>query len=252
MTAIAAPVTTPRRIGVIETGERPVELWDEFTDYPDMIARWLGEALPNAVFEGIRVVTGQPLGEPQDFDGYVITGSKHGAYDDLPWIPPLEEFIRECGRSNIPVFGICFGHQILAQAFGARVEKSERGWGVGVQRYEIKGYPADGGISVHVFHQDQVIEVPEGATLLGGNDFCPIGALQFGDHALSVQFHPEFEGRYMTRLLEVRAGLVLPDEITEGARRTLREHPDNSTVAKWARAFFESSWSTGTTATCTP
>ena len=133
MTAISPPVTTARRIGVIETGERPVELWDEFTDYPDMVARWLGEALPNAVFEGIRVVTGQPLGEPQDFDGYVITGSKHGAYDDLPWIPPPGRIYSRMrvGR-HIPVFGICFGHQILAQAFGARVEKSERGWGVGV------------------------------------------------------------------------------------------------------------------------
>ena len=175
MTAIAAPVTTPRRIGVIETGERPVELWDEFTDYPDMIARWLGEALPSAVFEGIRVVTGQPLGEPQDFDGYVITGSKHGAYDDLPWIPPLEEFIRECGRSNIPVFGICFGHQILAQAFGARVEKSERGWGVGVQRYEIKGYPADGGIPVTSSTRTKLSRCPKGPPCQAATTFARSG-----------------------------------------------------------------------------
>ena len=106
--------------------------------------RWLGVALPDTVFEGIRVVTGQPLGEPQDFDGYVITGSKHGAYDDLPWIPPLEEFIRECARAHIPVFGICFDHRFWRGV--RRSRRSERGWGVGVQRYEIKGYPADGSI----------------------------------------------------------------------------------------------------------
>ena len=58
-----------------------------------------------------------------DADGWLITGSRHGAYEDHPWIPPLEEFIRDAYAAQVPLVGICFGHQIIAQAMGGKVEK---------------------------------------------------------------------------------------------------------------------------------
>lgn len=234
--------TRSLRIGVIETGNIPEEVATKYLDYPGMVASWLGPVMPDAQFGAVRVVNDARLGHPADYDGYVITGSRHGAYDPLPWIAPTEHFIRECGRRRIPIFGICFGHQIIAQAYGARVEKSDRGWGVGSQRYVMDADEhVDADIAVHVFHQDQVLEVPDGAKLIGKNDFCAIGALRYDCAALSVQFHPEFSDGYMSTLLDIRGNTILSPDITARARQSLSDEPNNAHVAQWVANFFHTS-----------
>lgn len=224
------------RIGVIETGTLPPTLEARFGDYPRMVQRWLSPAMPAALFTPIRLERGEALGELAAHDGYVITGSRHGAYDRLPWIPALEAFIRAAGEAGVPVFGICFGHQIMAQAHGARVSKSERGWACGTQRYHVPGLPA--GAAYHVFHQDQVLDVPADAECLGGNAFCPVGALRYARAGLSVQFHPEFETDFAAALLTLRAGVSVPQALASEARESLRRRPDNRPVALWVAGFF--------------
>ena len=73
---------------------------------------------------------------PEEQDGYIVTGSPAGVYDDLPWIEPLKTFLVQA-KGKAKLVGICFGHQIMAEAFGGRVEKSDRGWGIGLHRYQI-------------------------------------------------------------------------------------------------------------------
>ena len=224
------------RIGVIETGTLPPALEARFGDYPQMVQRWLSPAMPAAVFTPIRLERGQPLGRLGEHDGYVITGSRHGAYDPLSWLAPLEVFIRAAAAARVPLFGICFGHQIMAQAHGARVRRSERGWGCGTQTYDVHGLPP--GAAYHVFHQDQVLDVPAAAECLGGNDFCPVGALRYSGAGLSVQFHPEFEGEFAAELLALRAGISVPRALASAARESLRRRPDNRPIALWVAGFF--------------
>jgi GMP synthase-like glutamine amidotransferase len=137
----------------------------------------------NAPFEfvGYEVALGQFPASPYECDAYVITGSPRGAYDSDPWIADLAQFIREGTQAGRKFAGICFGHQILAQALGGRVEKSEKGWGLGLKSFEItetkpwmNGHSLQGAPALYFAHQDQVQELPPGAELLGGNEFCPI------------------------------------------------------------------------------
>jgi GMP synthase-like glutamine amidotransferase len=150
-------------IGVLETGRPPEELAPGHGDYLAMVASWIGEA--EAEFKGFAVLDGVLPGDPADADLWVITGSKFGAYEDHAWIAPLEGFIRACRAAGRPMMGICFGHQIIAQALGGVVRKSAKGWGIGIHDYTAVNWPIDLGpapdtIALQAFHQDQVEELP--------------------------------------------------------------------------------------------
>lgn len=237
---------TTMRLAVFELGRLPEEIDDDYPDYPAMIAQWLSPTLPEASFSGVSPVRGEPLPEPGAFDGYIYSGSRHGVYDDLAWIAPLEEFIRAVAGSNIPQFGICFGHQIMAEALGGKAVKSERGWGCGVHTYAMR---LDDGeareVPVMVLHQDQVVAVPDAAEVIGGNEFCPIGAVRYPQAGLTVQFHPEFSRAYMVDLLDLRGGKTIPTDRASAARDSLETPPDALLIAEWTARFFRERLGTG-------
>ena len=110
------------QIGILQTGLAPEMLAPKMGDYPDMFARLLdGNGF---TFRTYRVVEGEFPASVTDCDGWLITGSRHGVYEDHPWIAPLEQFIRDAYAAHVPMVGICFGHQIvahLAQLDGERV-----------------------------------------------------------------------------------------------------------------------------------
>jgi GMP synthase-like glutamine amidotransferase len=227
-------------IGILRTGAPPPDLEPRFGPYDDMFARLLG---PGVTVRGYDVQGGAPLPDPGSHPAFIVTGSPAGVYEPLPWIPPLLSFLREAkGRSRL--VGICFGHQAMAEALGGRVEKSERGWGIGLQDYELWGRSAwmgeapPGRISIPVSHQDQVVVPPPGARILGGNAFTPFGLLEWEDgDALSMQFHPEFEPDYAKALIEHRRARV-PDPDT--AIASLDRPNDRALVGEWIRAFLKS------------
>ncbi|MDR3411360.1 MAG: gamma-glutamyl-gamma-aminobutyrate hydrolase family protein, partial [Formivibrio sp.] len=101
-------------------------------------------------------VSGDKLPSPSDFDGYILSGSKYSTYERSPWMIALIEFLQQLRLERIPVFGICFGHQIMADAYGGLNAKSEKGWGVGSQRYEYDAHALPASTAAYVFHQDQV------------------------------------------------------------------------------------------------
>ena len=141
---------------------------------------------PGLEFATVRVVAGEMPAAPGQADAWLVTGSRHGVYDDLPWIEPLKAFLRACVAARVPVVGICFGHQILAEALGGRVVKSDRGWGLGVQDYELVAHPgwmADlpDRFAVRALHQDQVVALPPAATVLARSPHCDFAALAYGD-----------------------------------------------------------------------
>ena len=230
-----------KRIAVFELGELPQEIAHKHPYYPKMISEWLSPSLPQVSYAGISPVRGEALPDIDAFDGYIYSGSRHGVYDPFEWIAPLKSFIREVTAAEIPQFGICFGHQIMAEALGGKAVKSEKGWGVGVDTYDLRLNANQGDatqVPVMIWHQDQVIALPDSAQVLGGNDFCPIGVVRYQQPALSVQFHPEFSEQYMNDLLDLRGGTVISKEQTDAARASMLTVPNSKLIADWTGDFF--------------
>jgi len=229
------------RIGVLQTGHVPEHLIGEHGDYDQIFFRMLRDADPDLELVNYAVVDEQLPQSPTDCDGWVITGSRHGVYDDLPWIAPLKEFLRAARAARVPVAGVCFGHQIMAEAFGGRAVKSDKGWGLGVQDYQVSHKGGLSGLAPsyrgYAMHQDQVVEIPDDATLLASSPFCEFAALSYGDpetpDAISVQTHPEFSVGYAEALLQKRPNGVIPDELREAALKTIGRPVDNGEIARW-------------------
>jgi GMP synthase-like glutamine amidotransferase len=223
------------KLGILETGKPPEALRARFGGYPDMFATLLGPGFEIVTYD---VQAGELPSSPELHEAYLVTGSPAGVYDDLPWMAPLKAFLRSAkGRAKL--VGICFGHQIMAEAFGGRVEKSERGWGVGLQTLHVCGTaPFLGGeseVSIPASHQDQIVLQPPASRIVAANAFSPYGVLAYEDQpALSMQFHPEFEPAFAKGLIETRRER-LPDP--DGAIASLDRPNDRPVVAQWLRRF---------------
>ena len=220
------------RIGILQTGQAPDMLRETSGDYPDMFETLL--AGHGFDFRTYRVEAMEFPADVHDCDGWLITGSRHGAYEDHPFIAPLEAFIRKAIAAHVPVVGICFGHQIIAQAMGGKVEKYPGGWAVGAQDYDFGGEK----ITLNAWHQDQVTQLPPGAEVAACNDFCANAALVYGDDAFTVQAHPEFRDSYVEGLMETRGKGVVPDPLLAAAQARLGEPNQSATIADRIAAFF--------------
>jgi GMP synthase (glutamine-hydrolysing) len=212
------------KIGILQTGHAPDQMRPSLGDYADMFKGLLGgQGFDFATYD---VVDGVFPSGPAACDGWLITGSRHGAYEDHPWIPPLENLIRANRDARRPLVGICFGHQIIAQALGGRVEKFAGGWAVGRQAYDWQGTV----LHLNAWHQDQVVTLPPGAEVLAANAFCAHAALRIGPEILTVQAHPEFGHEVIAGLIEHR-GDAVPDDQLAQARAGLDQPLANDDLA---------------------
>jgi len=196
------------KIGILQAGLCPPDLVEEHGEYDEVFARFLDGF--GFEFEGYRVVEGIFPASVNAADGWLVTGSKYGTYEDHAWIAPLEDFLRDAYDQSVPIVGICFGHQILAQALGGKVEKFTGGWSVGKQQYQFDDIEGD--VDLMAWHQDQVTELPRDARVIGSSSFCRYAALAYGNKALSVQPHPEFGKGFIAALFDERKD-VLPAQI---------------------------------------
>ena len=190
------------------------------------------------------VRSGELPAHAETCDAYVITGSASGVYDGDSWIEPLKEFVRGAsGRSAL--VGICFGHQLMAEAFGGQVLKSPRGWGIGLHRYQVQErapWMDDArSIAVPASHQDQIVKLPDDARVLGGSEFTPYGIVEYPQrNAMSLQSHPEFSPEYAAALIELRRSSKYTAEQADRALATLREPNDRARVGGWLAQFLRS------------
>ena len=222
------------KIGILRTGHSPEELTKTLGNYDEMFEQLLDGN--DFEFVTFSVVDGEFPKGASDADGWLITGSKHGAYEDHAWIPPLENLIREVHSAEKPLIGVCFGHQIIAQALGGKVEKFEGGWSVGRTEYTFEGKP----VALNAWHQDQVVERPEGARVVGSSDFCENAMLAYGDTVWTVQAHPEFPAAFIDGLIKTRGKGVVPDEQLDAATAALPAPTHNADIAAHMAQFFKS------------
>ncbi|MDR3507583.1 MAG: type 1 glutamine amidotransferase [Caulobacteraceae bacterium] len=234
------------KIGILETGAPPEPLRERFGGYPDMFRALLG---PGFEAVTIDVAAGRLPRDAEAYPAYVITGSAAGVYDDLPWIAPLMDFLRGA-KGRVGLAGICFGHQIMAQAFGGQVIKSPKGWGVGLHTYEIQarepwmdlgmdlGMDQAGRIAIPASHQDQVVSLPPGAVVTAASAFTPYAGLAYDDgRSISFQGHPEFDPAYAAALIEARRGVRLTEGEAVAGLESLTQPNDRHRVGQWLQGF---------------
>ncbi len=214
-------------VTIMETGLVSPKNRELHGSYPQMFENLIGAADANVTFNTVSIPAGEPLPDVGGLEAILITGSAAGVYDAFDWIAPLEDFVRTAHDNKVPMVGVCFGHQLIAQALGGTVRKSEKGWGIGRHVYDVAPGNAviEGArIALACSHQDQVIAPPAGARTILSSDFTPHAGLLYGDTTLSVQPHPEFSVGYALACCEVvHSKGHAPDSLVATAKASLAE-----------------------------
>jgi len=229
------------KIGILQCDSVRSQFQGRHGDYPAMIESLFRQVVPTIRFETYDVVQGDYPPDLDECDAYITTGSKASVYDDEAWIAALQAFIVRLRREEKKLIAICFGHQLVAQAFGGRVANSDRGWGVGVHSMQVSVttswmVPRLRECNVLVSHQDQVITLPTGAELIAGSAFCPYAMFQLGENIIAIQGHPEFTKPYARDLMGFRRELLGEERYTAGVE-SLQKSTDELTIARWMLHF---------------
>jgi len=232
------------KLTIIQSGDVPEPLRPQFGAYAPMFGRMFADAGIAYDYEVVRVSEGEPFPDPAGLEAILLPGSAAGVYDNhLGWMAPLRQFIRNAYASRTPMVGICFGHQIMADALGGDVRKSEKGWGLGRHQYGVRAPSAFAGrpvaqLAVACSHQDQVIGAPPDADVILASDFTPNAGLAYRNGAaLSFQPHPEFDDPYTLALAEMRRGKT-SDDVVDTALASLALQSDSSALATTIAAFY--------------
>jgi GMP synthase-like glutamine amidotransferase len=228
-----------KRIGLLLVGHIDAGSLHVGGDYPELYAGILAD-------KGIELTTyrcdeGQMPDSVNEQDGWLCSPSRLSVYDDHAWLRDVEQLLRDFVEKEKPYVGICFGHQLMAQALGATVSKADYGWGIGAKHYEVVApqpwMDSSADIVLAASHQDQVQALPESAELLATADYCPIGGMTIGNTAWTLQVHPEFSPALADSLLVTRLALF-GEEKAQAARTTLAEGLQQQRIAGWISSFF--------------
>ena len=228
-------------IGIVEADELESDTIRLFGSYTDRFAELLSTADPELMFDTYCAVHQRYPLDIDACDAYLITGSKFSSYDNIDWITRLKQFVVECHQHNKKLIGICFGHQLIAQALGGWVQKSDKGWGVGLISSEVTQNPAWlsprlQAFSLLINHQDQVTRLPRDASLIATNDFCPVSGYRVNQSVLSFQGHPEFSREYLLYLMDKRRQDI-GEQVYQQAVASLEQDIDHEQVANWIVNF---------------
>ncbi|WP_372926085.1 glutamine amidotransferase [Marinobacter sp.] len=205
------------RVVILKTGTTYPTLRETFGDFDSWFVARLAPELNVHV---VDVTVDDLPGLPEAWDGIVVTGSPAMVSDREPWSERTAGWLADAVRAEVPVLGVCYGHQLLAHALGGEAGFHPGGRETGTHQVELldtaredplfKGLPRQ--FPVQLTHRQSVLRLPESAVLLGRNEFEPHQAFRVGPCAWGVQFHPEFSSEVMRAYLKVQA----PDLSKEG------------------------------------
>lgn len=243
-------------LGLLETDKLEPDLIDEYGSYGRMFSRYFDTLDGQLNYRYYRVEDGELPRHVGECDAYLITGSRAGVYDALPWLAPLANWIVDFHARSAKIIGICFGHQMIAHSLGGQAARSAHGWGLGVHDTTIAvkgleqgtrwhaGDAGDRGAVLRLIHchQDQVERLPPNAQLLAGSDFCRYAAYAIDDRVLSIQGHPEFTPDYFRRLFVSRADDLPPGQL-DTALASLATATDHERVGRWLLGFIRNAGS---------
>ena len=212
-------------------------------DYREMFAALFKQSTLDVTLQSFDVCNGEFPPSLDSCDAYLTTGSRFSAYDDMDWIREMKAFVQQAYEANKPFVGICFGHQIIAEALGGKVEPAETGWGVGVRNIEVIKteewmQPGQSNLKLQYMHRDQVKRLPENSDVLGRSDHCSVAMFRAGGSMLGIQAHPEFPRAYSEALLNDRIERIGEKCVAE-AQASLLKETDEFVVARWIVEFLE-------------
>ena len=235
------------KIGILLVGRATDDLVEKYGTYAEMLISLINSKEEVFDFKTFNILDSVFPKNHLECDGWIVTGSPHGVYEEHSWIPTVSELINDIYHASVPIFGVCFGHQLIAQALGGHVEKSIKGWGLGLHTYEINNktdymdnLPKE--LTLNICHQDQVLQVPEGAKVYAKSEFCENAGFYIKDKVLTMQAHPEFLVDFIEALLTARRDLTIPKEFVDPALLKLKAEPDSvqsSQFAETIRQFFK-------------
>ena len=229
------------KLGLLKCDFVPPEFSEIDGDIPDMFGKLLGEAGIEAELRIYRVWEGELPASTGECDGWLTSGSRASVFEDEEWIRNFEKFVCALHNDQRKTVGICFGHQMIAQALGGETRRAESGWGIGVLPvtvHEQKHWmqPSMESCRLLFSHQDQVTTLPEGAVLIGSAVHCPNAMFTIGDHILATQAHPEYSRPYLRALIESREAVIDPITYKAGLASLRQEHTSRE-LAGWLQNF---------------
>ena len=232
------------KICILDNDNLDPAVVDTFVSYGAMTEKMFESAGVRWQFERFNTPRGDYPASFDAYDAVLLTGSRADSFSDEPWVRTLRAHVSALLQQRKTLLGICFGHQLIAHCLGAQVGRAPQGWGMGRMQYDWVGplpLRQDVGASTLALlasHQDQVLTLPAGATLVARSEFCPVAAYAIDDHVFCVQPHPEFVEAYSDYLLEKRRDAVGPARYA-AARADLAQAHDGLDVARFMQAFVE-------------
>lgn len=227
------------KVGLLECDHVTGHLLDMAGDYRQMFTQLFSRHAPQLELECFDVRNGEFPASVDDCEAFVCTGSRFSAYDPDDWIQELKGFLRQLRDADKPFVGICFGHQMMAEALGGKVEKAQQGWGIGVHNLNVVKaeswmQPVQASCGVQYTHADQVVRLPENSVVLGESDHCPVAMFRVGETMLGIQGHPEFPAAYVEALVRGRTELIGAEKVNAAK---FNAPTDEAIITNWLAQF---------------
>ena len=211
---------------------------------PQMFADLISQTKIDADWKVYQVWEGEIPSSTDECEAWFISGSRKSIYEEEDWIKYFGEVVTNLHADKRKTVGICFGHQIIAQALGGEVQCSDRGWGIGVKEIEMTTQEpwmqsSLKKVKMLFTHQDQVEKLPPGARLLGSAEHCPHAIFAMGNHILAFQSHPEYSRAYLRALIQSREAII-DQPIFQAGLESLEKAPHRTEPAAWLQHFLTS------------